>query len=146
MATRCASVEWENGGDDARAGPYDIDLSTATLQLYDRSNSRVDILIDLETGVHVLGYYPGDNEDADLIIEDDWRMLWGVSAGPGTMTDIGRQLFVNMAHRYVALARLKRQSSPWATMRQSLTECPVLRSRSDCDCTLRESWVGPGVA
>ena len=107
------SVHW--------ARPYGIDLSSATLPLHDTSNSRVDILIDVKTGVHVLDYYPGDHDYADPIMGDDWRMLWGISAGPGTMTDIGQQLFVNMAHRYVALARLKRHSSPWATMRQPLT-------------------------
>jgi len=93
------SVDWEHGDDDVWDAPYDIDLSATALQLYVEAGSRVDIYLEPETGVRVLGYKDGDHSYAELVMEDDWRMLWGFADGPGAMTDLGRQLFVNSAHR-----------------------------------------------
>jgi hypothetical protein len=93
------SVDWENSGDDVWDMPYDIDLSPATLQLYSTDSTRVDILLGAEPLVHVLGYKDGNHNYAEIVMEDDWRMLWGFESGPAAMSDLGRQVFVNSAHR-----------------------------------------------
>ena len=93
------SIEWGLASDQIWRNPYDVDRSSAALQLYNASNGRVDIYLSGEGSLEVFGTYPGDPNYADLVMENEFHTLWGFVAGPATMTDLGKQVFVNTAYR-----------------------------------------------
>jgi hypothetical protein len=93
------SIAWTNGSDAVWFRPYDIALPVGLLALYTAPNPRVDILIEMAPGATVLGYYDADPAYANLLVDGELYELWGFNAGPEAMTDTGRELFVNAAHR-----------------------------------------------
>ena len=80
--------------------PYGPLGSKDVMQLYAKPSGRVDVYIgDGPLGLQVFGYYDGDRNYADVVMESNWYMLWGFDDGPKAMTELGRQLFVNTAFR-----------------------------------------------
>ncbi|MCJ7739598.1 MAG: hypothetical protein MUQ10_20180, partial [Anaerolineae bacterium] len=76
-----------------------LNLPKEAWVLYTDNNARVDIFLGEAVGVVVYGFNDADQRYADLVMESNWYMLWGFNAGPGLMTDSGKQLFVNTVYR-----------------------------------------------
>lgn len=66
------------------------------LTLYNSASNRVGIHLPSVSGVEALGLEPPSSDHATLAAElENCNQLWGYSDGPQTMTDQGKQLFVN---------------------------------------------------
>lgn len=81
--------------------PYELATSEPRLwQLYEEDSRRVDILLPRDlTGLAPFGINDADKRYADLILENEFWMLWGFQDGPKSMTTEGRQLFINAVYR-----------------------------------------------
>jgi len=94
------SITWANSPDSIWATPYNITLLKEPLQLYAKPVGRVDIYLGGQPpNVTIFGYNDADGRYADLIMENDWFMLWSFDGGPRLMTETGRRLFVNTTFR-----------------------------------------------
>lgn len=68
----------------------------AILQLYD-SSGHVGIYIpSVSTGMTMLGRETGNTEHYPLLLEDNKYLFWGFTASPESMTDTGKNLFINI--------------------------------------------------
>jgi hypothetical protein len=96
------AINWNRltNTDDIWRYPYEFSLPKEPLQLYESDSRRVDVHVgDQPTGVTIFGYNDNNQAYADLIMDEDFWMLWGFSEGPTAMTDTGRELFVNTVYR-----------------------------------------------
>jgi hypothetical protein len=96
------AIDWNRdfSGDDIWKYPYEVERTKEPLELYDETSDRVDIYIgDQPTGVATFGYNDNSRSYADLIMESGWYMFWAFDDGPNTMTETGKQLFVNTVYR-----------------------------------------------
>ena len=81
--------------------PYDMVSGEQRLwKLYEEKSARVDILLPRDqTGLASFGLNDVDKRYANLIMENEFWMLWGFQDGPKQMTTEGRQLFINAVYR-----------------------------------------------
>ena len=71
-------------------------ISDETVQLY-TSSSHVGIYLQTPSNdVVLLGREPEDLNHYPLVQEKDRYLLWGFTGNPGLMTQIGKQLFINI--------------------------------------------------
>ncbi len=96
------ALDWNRtySSDDIWKYPYEIERTKEPLELYTTANRRTDVYIgDQPTGVTIFGFSDANVSYADLIMDEGWYMLWAFSDGPSTMTETGKQLFVNTVYR-----------------------------------------------
>ena len=84
--------------------PYDFAPSEKQKQLYTNASARVDIFLGNQpAGVTTFGYYATptgiDARYADIVMQNNFFMLWGFQDGPKQMTTDGQRLFVNTVYR-----------------------------------------------
>ena len=81
--------------------PYEMSMGDPKVwQLYQENSRRVDILLPRDqTGLLPFGLHDTDKRYANLIMEDEFWMLWGFQDGPKQMTTEGRRLFINAVYR-----------------------------------------------
>jgi hypothetical protein len=86
--------------DDIWRYPYEFTPRKEAWQLYEEPSGRVDIYLgDQPTGLTVFGFKDTSDLYSNLTMENNWDMLWSFQDGPGTMTELGQQLFVNTVFR-----------------------------------------------
>ena len=79
--------------------PYELATGDPRVwQLYTEKSRRVDIIRD-HAGLAPFGLNDADKGYANLILENDFWMLWGFQHGPKQMTTEGRRLFINAVYR-----------------------------------------------
>jgi hypothetical protein len=81
--------------------PYEMATGDPRVwQLYQEKSQRVDILLPRDlTGLAPFGINDTDKRYANLILENEFWMLWGFQDGPKQMTTEGRRLFINAVYR-----------------------------------------------
>lgn len=93
-------IQYGAAGDPIWTYAYEGLLREKVLDLYQDDSKRVDIYMpDQPTNIQIFGYNDSDKRYANLILENDFWMLWGFDAGPSKMTETGKRLFTNTAHR-----------------------------------------------
>lgn len=109
------SVLAQEPGDVVFTTPQDLGAQAgATLRLYEKANTVYGILIDpkpayvagLATVMDSRSGYLG------LAVEDELYGFWGFGGSPQIMSEVGRQLFVNLANRLVAASAEQEASEP----------------------------------
>ncbi|MFO7634989.1 MAG: S8 family serine peptidase, partial [Caldilinea sp.] len=94
------SILYSSAGDPIWTYAYEGILAEKLLQLYQEDGNRVDIFLGSQpTNVQVFGLNDQDGRYANLAMENGFWMLWGFDDGPSRMTETGKRLFVNTAHR-----------------------------------------------
>ena len=94
------SILYGSAGDPIWTYPYEGLLADKVLQLYEQESSRVDIFLENKpTNVQVFGFNEPNNGYANLVMENQFWTLWGFDDGPSKMTETGKRMFVNTAHR-----------------------------------------------
>jgi hypothetical protein len=91
----------ESLGDRFWHQPYEFEVEKERIwQLYTENSGRVEIFLgEKPSGLTVFGYNDTNTLYADLVMESGFYMLWGFQLGPDSMTDDGRNLFVNVVYR-----------------------------------------------
>jgi subtilisin family serine protease/Mg-chelatase subunit ChlD len=94
------SILYGSAGDPIWTYPYEGLLADKVLQLYEQESSRVDIFLENKpANVQVFGFNEPNNGYANLVMENQFWTLWGFDDGPSKMTETGKRMFVNTAHR-----------------------------------------------
>ncbi|MDF1515342.1 MAG: hypothetical protein P1S60_16150, partial [Anaerolineae bacterium] len=79
-----------------------LNLSKEEWMLYNQNSSLVQIYLPQPVaGVDIFGFNPTNLNYANIVMENNWYLLWGFGDGPSKMNDEGKQLFVNTAHRLI---------------------------------------------
>lgn len=94
------TILYGSAGDPIWTYPYEGLLNDKELQLYQEASRSVDIFLgNRPTNVQVFGFNVPDSNYANLIMENEFYMLWGFDDGPSKMTETGKRMFANTAHR-----------------------------------------------
>ncbi len=111
------SVLAQEAGDVVFSTPQDLGVKAgATLRLYEKPNTVYGILIDPKPA-----YVAGLANVIDprsgylgLAVEDELYGFWGFGGSPQIMSEVGRQLFVNLANRLVEASAEQEAPEPEA--------------------------------